>query len=50
MSFGGGSAGSTGVGAHVHDTNTGEGGPLSQEQTLFNSMPLSSFIYAMGGD
>ena len=42
MSFGGGSAGSTGVSAHVHDNNTGEGGPLSATLTEMPSGTLLS--------
>tara|TARA_B100001013_G_scaffold274831_1_gene175344 strand:- start:56 stop:202 length:147 start_codon:yes stop_codon:yes gene_type:complete len=48
MSFGGGSAGSTGVTNHIHDNNTGEGGSLSVPQTLISDMPLSNYILVMG--
>ena len=50
MSFGGGSAGTTGVAAHTHNTSlTGDGGPLS---TTLTDMPsgsqLNTWIMAMG--
>lgn len=48
MSFGGGSAGSTGVSNHVHDNNTGEGGSLAVPSTLIADMPLSTYVMVMG--
>lgn len=44
MSFGGGSAGSTGVGNHVHDNNTGEGGDLSLSLTNMTGVKLNSRV------
>ena len=43
MSFGGGNV-SSGVSAHVHDNNTGEGGALDSTQTLLGSGTLYSRI------
>jgi len=48
MSFGGGSAGSTGVSNHIHDNNTGEGGSLSIPQTLIGNTSLNNWIMVMG--
>ncbi len=47
MSFGGGTAGSTGVSNHVHDNNTGEGGSLSTTQTLISDSNLNCWIMAV---
>ena len=43
MSFGGGNTPS-GVSAHVHDNNTGEGGPLDSAKTLLNNSNLYTRI------
>ena len=43
MSFGGGNT-STGVSAHVHDNNTGEGGSLDISKTLLSDNNLYSKI------
>ena len=43
MSFGG-SNGSTGVTAHVHNNSVGEGGALSNTLTKLDSMNLSTRI------
>ena len=43
MSFGGGNV-STGVSAHVHDNNTGEGGALDTEKTLMGTSNLYTRI------
>ena len=43
MSFGGGNT-STGVSAHVHDNNTGEGGSLDIGKTLISDSNLYSRI------
>ncbi len=43
MSFGGGNT-STGVSAHVHDNNTGEGGALDSSKTLMGTSNLYSRI------
>ena len=45
MSFGGGNV-SSGVSAHVHDNNTGEGGALDQGRTLMGTNPLYTRIIA----
>ena len=41
MSFGGGNV-SSGVSAHVHDNNTGEGGSLDMSKTLISDSNLYS--------
>jgi hypothetical protein len=43
MSFGGGNV-SSGVSAHVHDNNTGEGGALSATSTLMDTSSLYTRI------
>ena len=43
MSFGGGNV-STGVSAHVHNNDTGEGGSLDIEKTLISDSNLYSRI------
>ena len=43
MSFGGGNV-SSGVSAHVHDGNTGEGGPLSSTLTQLDTSTLYTRI------
>ncbi len=43
MSFGGGNV-SSGVSAHVHDNNTGEGGSLDMDKTLISNTNLYSRI------
>lgn len=43
MSFGGSNS-NTGVSAHVHDNNIGEGGALSNSLTQIGSVTLSSRI------
>ena len=43
MSFGGGNS-STGVSAHVHDNNTGEGGALEASKTLLDTSNLYTRI------
>ena len=43
MSFGGGNT-STGVGSHVHDNNTGEGGSLDISKTLISDSNLYTRI------
>lgn len=43
MSFGGGNV-SSGVSAHVHDNNIGEGGALDSSKTLLNTSNLYSRI------
>ena len=43
MSFGGGNV-SSGVSAHVHDNNTGEGGALDSSKTLMDNSNLYSRI------
>lgn len=45
MSFGGGGGSSTGVTAHLHNSQTGEGGPLQ----LKNSITTGSSIQINGG-
>ena len=43
MSFGGGNS-STGVSAHVHNNDTGEGGALDSSKTLLNTSNLYTRI------
>ncbi len=43
MSFGGGNS-SSGVSAHVHDNNTGEGGALDSSKTLIANSNLYTRI------
>ena len=43
MSFGGGNS-STGVSAHVHDNNTGEGGALDISKTMIDDGLLQTRI------
>ena len=43
MSFGGGNT-SSGVSAHVHDNNTGEGGALDSTKTLLGTSNLYTRI------
>lgn len=43
MSFGGGNV-SSGVSAHVHDNNTGEGGALNSTKTLLDTSNLYTRI------
>lgn len=43
MSFGGGNV-SSGVSAHVHDNNTGEGGALDSSKTLLDTSNLYARI------
>ena len=43
MSFGGGNV-SSGVSAHVHDNNTGEGGSLEMSKTLISNSNLYTRI------
>ncbi len=45
MSFGGGGGASTGVSAHLHNGQTGEGGPLQ----LNNSITTGSSLQINGG-